>query len=915
MFHLPFFIGAKPPGWSQRLVLIAVTALVLFQNKSVAQIIPDTTLPSNSQVRLQDNIRFIEAGTQAGSNLFHSFQEFSVPNSTTAHFNNTPDIQNIISRVTGGSVSNINGLIRANASANLFLINPSGIIFSPQAQLDIKGSFVASTANSIKFADGMEFSAKNATSTPLLTVSVPVGLQFGVNPGPIKVLGDGLGLRKKLEPIDTTNALRVEPNQTLALVGGDVSLEGATLKTSGGRIELGSVVDSGFVSLTPTKSGFSFGYTDAKKLGNIQLFTEALVDASGETAGDIQILGNNLTLNDSRIETSTRGTKSGGSLVVDARESVNITGGLADDKPGAGLYANVLKGATGNGASLTIKTGTLLVENGAFVSTGTFGAGNAGNLTVDAQQIKIIGRSNNSQFASSLNASAWENSTGNAGDLTIKTDTLLLRDGAQVVTGTFAQGNAGKLTVDAQNVELIGTTADGKYSSGLFASADSKSTGNAGDLRITTNSLLVRNGALVLTITFSQGKGGNLTVDAQNIELIGTSPDGEIPSVLAASAEGENATGLAGNLNLKTGSLLLKDGGLVAAATSGPGRGGNLTVNAQKVEVIGSSAYSQFGTGFSSAAMPNSTGAAGNLTIDTDSLLVQDGAKITVESRGQGNAGGLTIRANSIVLDNNAILAANTRSINTDANQQQATINISSQDLILRRGSKITASATGEKVIGGNININNNILAILENSNILANSTEFQGGRVIINSQGVVRSRDSIIDAIGKTPELRGEVQIRTPDAEITRGTVVLPIEIVDATRLVNQNFCALAYNSRFIITGRGGIAPSPYEIQDSYTTWEDWRANPQPFSGRQPGRQPGRQGVREQDEQGEKKENFPLSTTPWYGNTLPTKIIEAQGWVINKKGQVELVALAPTNVTPHSLQNNLPTLPLECER
>ena len=100
--------------------------------------------------------------------MFHSFEGFSVLNGGSASFNNAADVTNIFNRVTGGDVSNINGVIRANGNANLFLINPAGVIFGEGGSLDIGGSFYGSSADSILFEDG-EFSAVNNLEQPILT--------------------------------------------------------------------------------------------------------------------------------------------------------------------------------------------------------------------------------------------------------------------------------------------------------------------------------------------------------------------------------------------------------------------------------------------------------------------------------------------------------------------------------------------------------------------------------------------------------------------------------------------------------------------------------------------------------------------------------------------------------------------------
>ena len=517
--------------------IIALCGLVATSHAQ-AQIATDGTL--STKVETTDNRNFtITDGNRAGSNLFHSFSKFSVPTRGSAFFNNSPDIQNIITRVTGSSVSNIDGLIRAKGTANLFVINPNGIIFGPHASISIGGSLVASTASSLKFADETDFNATAPQTKPLLTISVPIGLQFGKIPARVRVQG---------------SELAVQPGKTLALVGGDVTLEGGELAASGGtnlaapggRIELGSVAEPGLVSLTPIEKGWALGYKAIQNFKNIQLYQQAFVDASenvqpsqqafgdasNKGGGDVQLQSRQVTLIDgSGIATGSAGAKPGGTLSVNATDSVELSGTAPNNSNFFSSLSTQTQGV-GAGGDLTINTGRLIVRDGAQVSASTLGAGQGGTLVVNASDSVVLN-------GNSSRLSAQTKDSGNAGNLTINTGKLIVQDGAQVSVSTLGAGQGGTLVVNASNsVQLngTGTAADGSpFPSGMFAQTLNINTGAAGNLTINTGKLIVQDGAQVAASTRSEGQGGNLKVTASDsVELSGTAPDNQLRSGLLA---------------------------------------------------------------------------------------------------------------------------------------------------------------------------------------------------------------------------------------------------------------------------------------------------------------------------------------------------------------------------------------------
>src|SRR5262245_14437183 len=169
-----------------------------------------------------------DLGALRGDNLFHSFARFGIPASETATFDGPASVKNVITRVTGGTASNIDGTLRSTMPlADVWLMNPSGIVFGEHAQLDVPGSFHAATADSLDFEPGGErFYASPLQLSSVLSAAAPSAFGFlpeTIAAAPIEVNG---------------SALSVPDGKTLELVGGDVTLTGAELLAPGGHVGL-----------------------------------------------------------------------------------------------------------------------------------------------------------------------------------------------------------------------------------------------------------------------------------------------------------------------------------------------------------------------------------------------------------------------------------------------------------------------------------------------------------------------------------------------------------------------------------------------------------------------------------------------------------------------------------------------------
>ena len=735
------------------LILGIAMSCLLGMNASIKaqSVTSDGTLPNPTEVTEQGNASEITGGTTRGSNLFHSFQDFSVGTGNEAFFNNADNIANILSRVTGGNISNIDGLIRANGNANLFMVNPAGIVFGQNARLSLGGSFYGSTADSILFENG-EFSAADLDSPPILTINAPIGLNFRNNPEDITVKGNGNGQRfLESEAIDTQDALRVNSDATIGLVGGNLIFEDAVVKTAGGRIELGSVA-GGRVNFAPVANGLSLDYSEVNNFQDITLFRRSNIDASGLGAGNIQMQGRNITLSGvSAVEANTLGTESGGGISVFADEAIEIRGVENELSFVSALSSRVFPSGNADGGDINIETETLTLGDRAFIATTTFGRGNAGNITIDARDsIGLESQGNTSAILANVTGDA----VGNGGNIELNTGSLTLNDNAFISTVTLGEGDAGNVRVNARNtISMVGNDPD-EINTGINASSDSASNGNGGNIELNTGSLTLNNGASIFTLGSDRSRGGDVTIDAtENVSFANNS------SIFTIAGEGGAIEINAQNLSLASGSSIF--GGIATDSGFAEARAEDVTISLTEdltIDGLGNEGLTQI-------TNPSfGTGNPGNIDIQARNITFQNGGNISVTSN--ASIGNITLNATGDILFDGIQYPARSGISNfllSDVSGSIGEIKVSADNLTLTNGGGIGSQVAGV-ADSGNINLNiadsitvdgfgntssSNDPGVLGSSifsNIAAGGTG-SAGNININTSNLALSRNGSIEA------------------------------------------------------------------------------------------------------------------------------------------------------------------------
>ncbi|NMG10210.1 filamentous hemagglutinin N-terminal domain-containing protein [Brasilonema sp. UFV-L1] len=814
--------------WQMAIAIAATSSVIFSWNSAVAQVVEDSTLGTkvtpNVDIKGLPSDR-IDGGTTRGANLFHSFQEFSVREGRGAYFSNPAGIENIFSRVTGNNASNISGTLGVLGNANLFLLNPNGIIFGPNAKLDVGGSFFASTANSLNFGDGQQFSAKNPADAPLLTVKVPLGVQFNqeqpkaiVNSGNLSV-GTGQNLTLAGGTVASTGQLSAPGGQVAvaAVPGGSV----LNLSSSGQLLNIDS--SSSVVSVSSSPLTELLRSVDEKVRPGLTVHSNGQVELTGSglsvvdgdvvarnvTAETATLTANhNLTLAESQIGTT-------GDLNLLAGDTVRVRDSVANAfvaKAGGNLTIRGNKGidilALNHSQTPFVSGGTLsLISDGNisgdahFSSGGNFSilnlSGGGGNFV--SLYDPIIRSNGDVEIGDYTGASLKIESAGNitTGAITINSpDTSAAIDVNDPDYQTLTNGKA--LILRAGNDTLSGSVQEPNPLNGASSVNYSSSRSSAGNLTINGNIksdnfqvpltvILEANGSIGsistrdINSTAFSGNGGNISITA----------NGDITTSSLTSFIDRNGQGNAGDIQVTSNTGNITIGGSINSQSSN-GVAGNVTLTAARdIRTRNIIASSKSNENFSTITLKSSQGS-----------VILDRVKLSTTNTGTDYAGDIRINGKDIQITNNSEIESKGRvgtvSIGTvDTN----TVTINNSRLNTTNSS--TPTTNEDTNSAGDIEINGNNIEITNNSEI---NSQGEVGTISIGTgdTNTVTINNSLLSTDNNENEISGDIKINGRNIEITnssqinsRGVLgrIFIGRIIDIDNNENQQYTVTADN------------------------------------------------------------------------------------------------------------------------
>ncbi|MEM8674709.1 MAG: filamentous hemagglutinin N-terminal domain-containing protein [Cyanobacteria bacterium P01_G01_bin.67] len=658
-------------------------------------------------------------------------------------------------------------------------------------------------------------------------------------------------------------------------------------------------------------------------------------------SGDIKIDAQSLDLvNGAFVFTRTNGQGDTGNIIFDIRDDVTLEGRSSGDFPFASdIFNQIQSDGKGNGGDIKIEARSLSLADGANIQATTNGIGNAGHIVVRVNEAISLDNNSADNIGTQIRTAVEAGAFGNGGTIDLQAHSLSLTGGSQLIASVFrtfedlpgGRGKGGDIIVDvSDSVNISGVGLDG-FSSGIFVNTGIEAEGAAGNITVNTNFFSLADGAVINAETENSGSGGNISINANTFEafnggqlistanssgnagsininannfviLSGSDPTfndraaqfGTIVSNIGAGSglfTQSNSTGTAGNVTIDSPQLEIQEGAEISAA-SVMAQGGDIVIqglDTLQVNNSNISASTQTGRGGNLSIKTTESvqlegiggllveatedGTAGNLTVETGQISISDGAQVSVSSP-QGKAGNLSLDANSLFL-NRGFITAETGNSNAEVG---ANIALEISDLLtINNDSQISATANGI-ADGGNINIDAGfIIAVPEqNSDIIARAEQGNGGEINIFTKSVFGIEQGSSTPANNTNDidpssdfgLDGTVDISEIEINPAEALEDLPLEVINVAGLIEQNLCQQGQGSEFIITGKGGIAPSPNQTRNVEVGSVDLI---DPVS------------VAASEKSIEVDETEQVAAEG-------QEIFEAQGWLVNDRGIVELV-------------------------
>jgi len=752
-----------------------------------------------------------EMGEQRGSNLFHSFSSFGVATDETATFTG-PDpidgpqsVSNVISRVSGGEESRIDGTLRSTIpGADLFLINPSGVVFGEGATLDVPGSFHASTGNYLGFgAEGLERFYGDPSRQSVLSTAPPGAFGF---------LGDGPAAAISVEGA----RLVVPDGETLELVGGDVTLTAAELSAPAGAVSIRGghiVVEEGsgvFAESTVDRAGGTISVAASESV----LVDASLLSASTHSAGDagaIRITSPEVTFQNgpglstadlphtvsvgASAETTASGT--GGRIEVEA-ESLRV----ADAVLSASTIGEDGVEASGDAGTIDIHAGSVRLERGVLDVESWGSTGDAGTIDVEADSLLVDGsgrdfplerdqlryaglQARSSAPDSYLVDDSVRQALGDPGTITVTARSVVLKgragiltDCANCVSRADLGDRLGRVSIEAESIVVDGDTFPAYVGAHSFGDA-----GDAGTVEIIAGSLeLLHGGQLRADASLGSGSGGSITVAADSVLIGGTARVGSSLFPAGIDVRSFNSTGDAGSIDITARTLAIEAGGVISANSfTGLGiaeRGGNagpilvtasesISVSNEGGEIFSLSRALFGGLGLEPLALTGVLAASvfggegGSVTLDAPDITISHGALVGSSTVGGLDGGTVLLRGdrihildggnvNSVSLRLGAILGGAGGDVQLLASESIEVSGVDPQATENR--SAVTSSSLGSGP-AGTVTLRAPLI-VVEDRGIVQTTAVQAPGR----SDGNARGGDILLDAIGA----EGQVIVRS---------------------------------------------------------------------------------------------------------------------------------------------------------